>query len=182
MNSYIVKTPTELSEEEIKTILEAWDVEEWKNMNSDEFKTRFDKSEFHLLADENAQLLSVARINHKFRVKIGETVYQISELVGFVAIVILHEYGKTLLSKTAENLKSRNIEAIGFCRKRTSRFYETTGFNLFYDKVKFIREWKDGAWFTPVEDDHIVSVTLGEKTSPLFENLSDENPAYLLFE
>ena len=182
MSAYTVKNPTELSESEIKIILDGWEVDDWKEMGSDEFRKRFERSEFHLLTDPGSKILSVARINFKFKVKIDESVYPIAELVGFVAIEILKGYGKTLLAHMSENLKSRNIEAIGFCRNKFSLFYETSGLRLFYDKVKFLREKKDNEWFTPKEDDDIICLMLTNDRIKLFENLSHETPAYLLFE
>jgi hypothetical protein len=48
--------------------------------------------------------------------------------------------------------------------------------------VKFLRERKDNSWFTPTEDDDIVSLTLKNNTIQLFESLNNENLAYLIFE
>jgi hypothetical protein len=182
MANYSVKNPVDLSDEEIRNILDAWEVEEWKNMKPEEFRNRFIKSEFHLLTENSSRILSVARINFNFKVKIEETTYPIAELVGFVSVVILEGHGKTLLKNIAENLNQRQIEAIGFSRKRTAKFYESSGFKLLYDKVQFLRERKDDQWFTPTEDDHIISLSLTDSTLQLFENLSTQNPAYLLFE
>lgn len=180
--TYSVKLSTALSDAEIRTILDSWDVEDWKEMESVEFRKRFENSEFHLLTDSGSNMLSIARINFKFKVKINEIVYPIAELVGFVAIEILKEYGKTLLDFVKENLISREIEAIGFCRDKYSVYYESSGFKLFYNKVKFLRERKDNSWFTPTEDDDIVSLTLKNNTIQLFESLNNENLAYLIFE
>ena len=96
--TYSVKLSTALSDAEIRTILDSWDVEDWKEMESVEFRKRFENSEFHLLTDSGSNMLSVARINFRFNVKINEIVYPIAELVGFVAIEILKDYGKTLLN------------------------------------------------------------------------------------
>jgi hypothetical protein len=180
--AYTVKNPGQLSDAEIKTILDNWDVLDWNDMKPEEFKNRFRKSEFHLLTDPASNMLSIARINFNFKVKIDESEYQIAELVGFVAVEILKDYGKILLGRVGDNLKNRNIEAIGFCKNKNSTFYESCGLKIFYNSVKFLREMKDGKWFTPTEDDDIFSLTLSEGTIPLFEKLSHDHPAYLIFE
>jgi hypothetical protein len=180
--TYVIKSPGQLSDAEIKTILESWDVADWGDMKLEEFRNRFKRSEFHVLTDSASRMLSIARINFNFKVKITETEYQIAELVGFVAIEILKGYGKVLLEKLADNLKSRNIEAIGFCKNKNSAYYENCGLKIFYNSVKYLREMKDGEWYTPTEDDDIFSLTLSDNNIPLFENLSHDNPAYLLFE
>jgi hypothetical protein len=180
--THSIKKPEQLSDNEINTILESWDVADWKDMKPVEFKERFKKSEFHLLTDANARLLSIARINFNFKVKISETEYQMAELVGFVAVEILKGYGKILIERLADNLKNRNIEAIGFCKNKNSAYYESCGLKIFYNSVRYLREMKDGNWYTPAEDDDIFSLTLSENNIPLFEKLSHDNPAYLLFE
>jgi hypothetical protein len=180
--AYAVKNPGQLSDDEIKTILDNWDVLDWNDMKPEEFKNRFRRSEFHLLTDSTSNLLSIARINFNFKVKIDESEYQIAELVGFVAVEILKGYGKILLDRVSDNLKNRNIEAIGFCKNKNSTFYESCGLKIFYNSVKFLREMKDGKWFTPTQDDDIFSLTLSESTIPLFEKLSHDHPAYLIFE
>ena len=180
--AYAVKNPVQLSDAEIKTILDNWDVLDWNDMKPEEFKNRFRRSEFHLLTDSTSNLLSIARINFNFKVKIDESEYQIAELVGFVAVEILKGYGKILLDRVGDNLKNRNIEAIGFCKNKNSTFYESCGLKIFYNSVKFLREMKDGKWFTPTQDDDIFSLTLSESTIPLFEKLSHDHPAYLIFE
>src|SRR5882762_11920358 len=91
--TYKVKLSAGLSDVEIKTILDNWDVADWKEMEADAFRKRFENSEFHLLTDAGSNMLSIARINFKFKVKIGERIYPIAELVGFVAIEILKGYG-----------------------------------------------------------------------------------------
>ena len=179
---YTVKNPGQLSDVEVKTILDSWDVLDWNDMKPEEFRNRFKKSEFHLLTDSASNMLSVARINFNFKVKIDESVYQIAELVGFVAVQILKGYGKELLGYMGDNLKNRSIEAIGFCKNKNSPFYESSGLKIFYNSVKFLREMKDGKWFTPTEDDDIFSLTLSDGTIPLFEKLSHDHLAYLIFE
>jgi hypothetical protein len=180
--TYAVKSPVQLSDVEIKTILDNWDVPDWKDMGPEEFRNRFRKSEFHLLTGSVSNLLSIARINFHFKVKIDESEYQIAELAGFVAIEILKGYGKMLMEQIIDNLENRNIEAIGFCKNKNSTYYESCGLKIFYNSVKFLREMKDGKWFTPTEDDDIFSLTLTERTIPLFEKLSHDHPAYLIFE
>ena len=180
--AYAVKNPGQLSDTEIKTILDNWDVSDWSDMKPEEFKNRFKRSEFHLLTDSASNMLSIARINFNFKVKIDDSEYKIAELVGFVAVEILKGYGKILLDRVGDNLKNRNIEAIGFCKNKNSTYYESCGLRIFYNSVKFLREMKDGNWFTPTEDDDIFSLTLSESTIPLFEKLSHDHPAYLIFE
>jgi hypothetical protein len=180
--AHVVKNPGQLSDADIKTILDNWDVPDWSDMKPEEFRNHFSKSEFHLLTDPVSRMLSIARINFNFKVKIDQTVYQIAELVGFVSVEILQGYGKILLDRVQENLKNRNIEAIGFCKNKNSAFYEGCGLRIFYDSVRFLREKKEGNWFTPTEDDDIFSLTLSENTLRLFEKLSHDHPAYLIFE
>lgn len=181
MQDYLVKNAAWLSESEIQTILKSWDVEDWKQLTPDQFRERFEYSEFHILNGKASQMLSVARINFKFRVGIDEKEYEIAELVGFVTIEILKGYGKVLLRQMADNLQERNVEAIGFCRKRTSPYYESAGFKVLRDKVKHLREKKEDAWYTPKEDHDIVALRLTDQTLTLLENISDERPAYLFF-
>jgi hypothetical protein len=180
MHTHLIKKPDELSEREIQIILTNWEVEEWKELTPDEFRRRFEHSEFHLLNGEDSSLLSVARINFKFKVSIDETVYDIAELVGFITVEVLKGYGKILLALISDNLKGRNIEAIGFCRRRTAPYYESAGFKVLRDKVKHLREKKGDEWFTPAEDDDIISLTLKEETIQLLEKLDDSRPAYLI--
>ncbi len=71
--AYAVKNPGQLSDAEIKTILDNWDVPEWKDMQPEEFRNHFRKSEFHLLTDSASDMLSIARINFNFKVKIDES-------------------------------------------------------------------------------------------------------------
>ena len=92
--AHTVKNPGQLSDAEIKTILDNWNVPDWNDMKPEEFRNHFRKSEFHLLTDPVSNLLSIARINFNFRVKIEESEYQIAELVGFVTVEILKGYGK----------------------------------------------------------------------------------------
>ena len=179
---YTIKNTGQLSDVEIKTILDNWDVPDWNDMKPEEFRSRFTKSEFHLLTDSASNLLSIARINFNFKVKIDETEYQIAELVGFVAVEILKGYGKILLEHVGDNLKKRNIEAIGFCKNKNSAFYESCGLKIFYNSVKFLREMKDGKCYTPTENDDIFSLTLSENTIHLFEKLNHDHLAYLIFE
>ncbi len=181
MHNHLIKKPDELSESEIQVILTNWDVEEWKELSPEAFRKRFEESEFHLLNGEDSRLLSVARINFKFKVSIDESVYDIAELVGFITVEVLQGYGKILLGLISDNLKGRNIEAIGFCRRRTAPYYESAGFKVLRDKVKHLREKNGDDWLTPKEDDDIIALTLTTDRIELFENISDERPAYLLF-
>ncbi len=181
MHTHLIKRPDELSASEIQIILINWEEEEWKQLTPEEFRKRFEDSEFHLLNGEDSSLLSVARINFRFKVSIRESVYDIAELVGFITVEVLKGYGKILLGLISDNLKERNIEAIGFCRRRTAPYYESAGFKVLRDKVKHLREKRGDDWQTPKEDDDIVALTLAEDKIELFENISDERPAYLLF-
>jgi hypothetical protein len=181
MLTHIIKRPDELAESDIQIILTNWEVDEWKQLTPEEFRKRFEDSEFHLLNGEDSRLLSVARINFRFKVSIHESVYDIAELVGFITVEVLKGYGKILLGLISDNLKERNIEAIGFCRRRTAPYYESAGFKVLRDKVKHLREKKGDDWFTPSEDDDIIAINLSEHRIELFEKISDERPAYLLF-
>lgn len=182
MNAYFIKKPIELSESEIKTILESWDIDDWKEMDAAEFRNKFEKSEFHLLKEGDLKILAIARINFHFKVQINEVIYPIAELVGFVATEILRGYGQELLGYIKDNLTDREIESIGFCRNKYSPFYDSCGFKIFYYKVKYLRERRDDQWYVPREDDDIVSITLSDDSLNRFEAISDQNPAYLLFE
>ena len=53
---YAVKNPGNLSDDEIKTILDNWDVPDWNDMKPEEFRKRFGKSEFHLLTDSGSNI------------------------------------------------------------------------------------------------------------------------------
>jgi hypothetical protein len=182
MNQYLIKKPAELSDTDIKIILDCWNVDEWNGLGNEEFRKKFEKSEFHLLMDPDSKMLCVARINFHFKVKIDEVKYPIAELVGFVAIDVLKGYGKELLGHLKNNLTERKIEAIGFCKNKTSPFYSNSGLNIFYYKVWYLREWRDNRWYTPQEDDDIINLTLNDQTAKLFEKLDENNLAYLLFE
>jgi hypothetical protein len=182
MNQYVVKNPTELSPSDINIILDSWDIDEWKGMAEDAFKKKFEKSEFHLLTDTDQKILCIARLNFHFKVRIHEKDFQIAELVGFVATEILKGYGRELLFHLMENLKTRNIEAVGFCRNKVSPFYANSGLKIFYYKVKFLREWKDNQWYIPMEDDDIISLNLSDEVISGFESLGEKTHAYLRFE
>ena len=151
-------------------------------MGPGEFRNKFKKSEFHLLTDPLSNILSIARINFNFKVKIDELEHQIAELVGFVTVEVLKGYGKVLMLNLVDNLNNRKIEAIGFCKKKNSAYYESCNLKVFYGTVKFLKEMRDGNWFTPTEDDDIFSLTLSDSSILLFEKLSHTNPAFLIFE
>ena len=89
---------------------------------------------------------------------------------------------RDLLIRLIENLKTRNIEAVGFCRNKVSPFYANSGLRIFYYKVQFLREWRDNQWYVPVEDDDIISLNLSDEVISGIESLGEKTHAYLRFE
>ena len=85
-----------LTVSEVKTILQHWEIKEWLNFTVQEFNERFSDSEFHLLADQNSNILCVTRINFDFKIEVNGAVFSISELVGLVSVVKMKGYAKRL--------------------------------------------------------------------------------------
>lgn len=177
---YKIRNATELSPSEIEIILEYWQVEEWKKMNTSEFKKKFTQSEFHFLTDEASNILALARINFDFKIQIQNELYAIAELVGLVAVVKMKGYGKKLIKNIQSSWKERNIEAIGFCEKQLRSFYEKCAITIMVDKAKQLRERESNQWIIPTDDD-ILDVSLSRNSLSLLKDLSSTNIGYLIF-
>lgn len=141
-----------------------------------DFGNMFSNSDFHILTD-NGHLVSFARINHDFNLKIGNNHYSFAEFVGFVSIVKGKGYGSQLLKEIVENLRGKNIECIGFCEKPLRPFYQKNFIESLYDKAPFIKESVDGEWLSATDDD-ILCINLSEKNKELLWELNNENPAF----
>ncbi|WP_175622038.1 hypothetical protein [Chryseobacterium schmidteae] len=142
------------------------------------FKEKFKKSEFHFLQiDEN--IVSLARINFDFKFKIESKPYQFAEFVGFVSIEKNKGYGTILVEKTMENLREKNIEAIGFCEKDLRLFYEKTSIKILYDKADYFLEFDNNEWIKSTDND-ILILNASKKTIDLLQNLEELNPAFLI--
>lgn len=178
--SYSQKTGNDLSEEEIRTILNYWDVDEWKALTNDAFRNMFKQSEFHLLTDNYSVILCLARINFDFAIRISNMLYPIAELVGLVSTEPGKGYGKELLSFIQANVKSRDIELISFCEKANRGFYQKCGVPILLNQAKQLWEPDNGNWLIPTDDD-ILAINLSEHGINLLNSLSPEKPGYLVF-
>jgi hypothetical protein len=178
MTIHIIKTSSELSDKEINTILKHWDVEEWKKMQADVFKSVFARSEFHFLVNKQSDILSLARINFDFHLKVGNIQYDFAEFVGFVSLEKGKGYGTQLLNEIIKSLQNRHIEAIGFCEKENRVFYQKAKVNILYDQAHYLREQENGKWITCTDDD-ILNLTLSETQSHMLESLNSERLGYI---
>jgi len=182
MAIYQIKTPAMLSESEIKTILQHWEIEQWLQFTSDEFRERFSDAEFHLLADQHSNILCVTRINLDFKIEINNRVCKLSELVGLVAIEKMKGHAKRLISEITGNLKNRGVECIGFCEKRLRPFYEKCGVSILYDQARYLEEKPFSEEFEPHTDDDILDINLSDSTRDLLLAINDKNTGYIVFE
>jgi len=167
---------------EIETILQHWEVEEWLNFTVQEFNERFSDSEFHLLADHNSNILCVTRINFDFKIEVNSSVYSVSELVGLVSIEKMKGYAKRLIMDIICNLKSRDIECIGFCEKELRPFYEKCDVSILYDQAKYLKEKPFSEEFEPNTDDDILDINLSNNLRSLLSGINAHNIGYILFE
>lgn len=101
------------------------------------------------------------------------------ELAGFVAIQKGKGYGANLLHHIVDNLKARQIEALGFCEKALRPFYERCAIPILYNQAQYILEPTNNEW-QPGSDDDILNLTLSSKTVALLDSLSANQPGYLI--
>ena len=179
MNTYLVKKAIDLTDTEIAIILHAWNVNEWMGLSAPTFREMFSESEFHLLLNDQTTILALARINFDFRIKVAGKTYEIPELVGLVSIDKGKGFGSTLLTNMIASLKSKNIEALGFCEQNLRPFYEKTGITLLYNQARFIKELNDQDWIAGTDDD-ILNLTLSNNMIQLLEGLNEKQPAFLV--
>lgn len=127
MNSnlqYIIKKASEVSDEDIKTILNLWEIEVWKNMSSEDFKIYFQDAEFQFLLNEQNEILALLRLNRNFVLDIKHEKFQFTEMVGLVAAVKGQSYGSVLLQQFVQNAKENNRQIISFCESPLRNFYK----------------------------------------------------------
>lgn len=181
MTYYKIYSAGNISEQHIHTILRLWDIADWNNLTAKEFRATFADSEFHVLMNDKEDMLSIARINFNFNIRVQECVYKFSEFVGFVAAQKGKGYGTALLTHLVKNLQERKIETIGFCDKNLRQFYKKANVKVLYDAAKYLREKTHDRWVTP-DDDDILCISLGEDTMKLLKSLSPKKLGYLVAE
>lgn len=181
MSNYQVKGVEALTAAEIAIILQHWEVAAWQHLTPQDFRRQFARSEFHLLTDERSTILSLARINFDFTLRIGNQQYEFAEFVGFVSVQKGRGYGRQLLRHLKGNLQKRGLESIGFCEKDLRPFYQQCQVEILYDKAKAMREYEAGQWLRPSDDD-ILNIHLPDEKRELLHRLHDGNPAYLISE
>lgn len=175
---HLVKKTNQITEVERSKILNAWSIEEWKDLTDKEFSEIFKTSEWHLLYDDEV-FVAVVRVNTKFSFNIGENEYNVSEMVGLAALEKGKGYGKEIVLRLIESLKDRNIECIGFCYEHNRGFYEKCGVEVLTGLAKFFLE-KHGDECVLSDDDDVINVTLTEKLRSEIFKLSYESPAYIV--
>ncbi len=175
---YQIKKATELSGEEIKTILSHWAVEEWREIEPDVFIAKFRGSEFHVLYSEQGELLSVARMNFEFKIIFNDLPYSFAELVGLVSIVKEKGFARYLLKEIQQDFYFRNIPAIGFCSFDLREFYRKCGIESMPGKAKMLLEKSDHG-FIVSEDDDILLINISGEYRKLLNGLSFDKPGYL---
>ncbi|WP_152620302.1 hypothetical protein [Pedobacter lusitanus] len=171
-----------LSVSEIKMILKHWAVEEWINFTVAEFNERFCDSEFHLLSDDKFNILCVTRINFDFKIELDNTVYELPELVGLVAMEKMKGYARQLIGHIVHNLSSRAIACIGFCEAELRPFYEKCSVPILYDQAKYLKEKPVSEEFEPNTDDDILDINLPAHLRDLLAGLNAGHTGYILFE
>lgn len=176
---YHIKKPDELTENEIKIILNLWDVSEWDAMEPSYFRSFFKDSEFHFLIDYEGEIAALMRINFDFILKISDYQYHFAEAVGLVSSHKKKGYGKKLIKYIVENVTERNLESIGFCLSELRPFYDKCEIPILRDKAKSIQEKSGSDWISS-DDDDILIFNLSEEKKKLLHQLSSENNAYLL--
>ena len=179
MPKHEIKKASDLTTQQIRTILEHWEVDEWISLTDKQFSDKFKNSEFHLLLDSKSDMLSVARINVEFQIRIQNKNYSFPELVGLVSVIKMNGYGRQLLESITTSLRERNIEAIGFCEKELRSFYEKCNIEILYNQAKQLRESDNGNWTVPADDD-ILNLTLSNDSKNLLSNLSQDNLGYIV--
>lgn len=176
---YQIKKPNELTENEIKIILNLWEVTEWNSMDSTYFRSFFKDSEFHLLFDSEGEILTLMRLNFDFVLEIANQHYHFAEVVGLVSAHKKKGYGKKLIKYCIDNITERNLESIGFCVSELRPFYDKCEISILHGKAKSIQE-KSGSEWIPSDDDDILIFNLSEEKKQLLHQLGSENNAYLL--
>lgn len=176
---YHIKATKDLTEAEIKHILELWDISAWNTMKSSYFRSFFKDSEFHFLIDIHENILAVMRVNFDFTLKISDTEYSFAEAVGLVAAHKKKGYGAALVHSFKENIIQRNIETIGFCHSDLRPFYEKCDIEILHDKARMIKESVSSEWVNSEDDDILIFHTSQERRE-LLNQLSVQNNAYLM--
>ncbi len=179
MLTYQIKPAQELSAGEISQVLHAWEVGAWMNLSATAFKQRFAQSEFHLLTDSRAALLAIARINFDFCLRIDQRRHAFAELVGFVSVWRGKGYGSHLLDLLTGNLRSRQVEALGFCEQPLRGFYQQCNVPILYGQARYVRERDQDKWVASTDDD-ILDLTLSRESAELLRNLNGQRLAYVL--
>lgn len=176
---YQVKKPDELTENEIKIILNLWDISDWNSMESSYFRSFFKDSEFHFLIDSEKKILAVMRLNFDFILQISDKKYHFAEAVGLVSGHKKKGYGRKLIKYIINNITERNLETIGFCMSELRPFYDKCDISILHDKAKSIKE-KSGSEWVSSDDDDILIFNLSEEKKELLNQLSSEKNAYLI--
>ncbi|PZU86011.1 MAG: hypothetical protein DI529_09185 [Chryseobacterium sp.] len=175
---YSIKKSEDLSDKEIDLILKSWKIEDWLELDSSAFKMKFEKSEFHLL-EIGERIVSLARINFDFKFEIQKNLYSFAELVGLVSVEKAKGYGSLLLNKMVTNLKEKEIETIGFCKKELRPFYEKNNIQILYGKGIFITEFDNNKWLDS-DDDDILIINTSEENIDILRSLNKQNKAILV--
>lgn len=130
MINYSTKSVDTLTIEQILVIKKYLDMDQF---SVSDFRQIFSSSDFHPLTD-NMCLVSFARINHDFKLKIGDDYYCFAEFVGFISIIKGKSYGTKLLGEIIKNLIRNHTECIGFCEKPLRGFYEKNNIKSYMTK------------------------------------------------
>ncbi|WP_131797323.1 GNAT family N-acetyltransferase [Chryseobacterium kwangjuense] len=178
MMNYQIKKPDELTEHEIRYILNLWEASEWNLLNSSDFRNLFKDSEFHLLLDPENEILAVIRLNLDFTLDISGKPYSFGEVVGLVSAQEKKGYGSKLVQCFKENMIQRNIESIGFCAADLRPFYRRCNIEILENKGKAIKENTENGWITSEDDDILIFNISGDTKAVLME-LGPGKNAYL---
>ncbi|PQA95193.1 hypothetical protein B0A69_07050 [Chryseobacterium shigense] len=176
---YQIKKTDELKDQEIKDILNLWDIPEWNEMTPSDFRNSFKDSEFHFLFGSKDEILAVIRLNFDFGLEISEKKYSYAEAGGLVSAQKKKGYGSQLVQYFKKNMTLRNKETIGFCFSDLRPFYQSCGIEILENKAKTIKENNENGWISS-EDDDILIFNVSEKNKELLRQLSSEKNAYLI--
>ena len=179
MTAYQIFTSDNISDTYIKDILHLWNIAEWKDLSPTVFREQFVLSEFHILKNEEGNILSLARIHTEFKIRISQNIYIFHELVGLVSKEEQKGFGKILLQYIINNLQNRGIETIGFCEKSLRPFYQKVGIDILPDQANYLQEFEKGLW-VPSSDDDILCIHLSPQNKGLLLSLSQTNSGYLV--
>jgi hypothetical protein len=175
---YQVLSPMALSASMIQTILDLWQIDAWRAMDTETFRRQFYQSEFHILTDaEKETIQCIARVNYAFALTIAGEKYAFAELVGLVAAARGRGHGKFLMGQICHTLRESGMQALGFCSRELRPFYEKCGVSIIKDRAPYIYEQVDGAWM-PAEDDDILDVNLSPAMAARLRALCENNVAY----